>query len=251
MWTFTTIGFFSAVCARQGDGSYGKPVDPDRMMIRARMREHLENLKRFASETAAVIHEDPNAQRDVDGVAYHAMALEHLCRAKIHVSTSTDYCCRMFIPKGAWAIVLQYLAMAEDYDNFKSAVLKAEGCKSDYEIALHGVWTQMYRLQEKSYGPGIYTKPSKQVDPAFADGDLPDGFDLDSLDDSEPVLKVTSRKGKVMCYVVRPRDFGTDEQAFESAVESYPEKHCKHPRFEHVSWGEVKGQRGKKGVLIY
>ena len=251
MWTFTTIGFFSAVCARQGDGSYGKPVDPDRVMVRARLVEHLENLKRFASETAAVVSEDPHAQRDVDGVAYHASLLEIICRAKIHVSTSTDYRCRMFIPKASWAIVLQYLAMAEDYDNFKNAVLKAEGCKSEYEHALHGVWGQMYRLQEKSYGPGIYSKPSKQVDPVFEEGDMPNGFDLASLDDSEPVLKVQSRKGTVMCYVVRPRDFGTDEQAFETVVESYPEKFCKHPRFTHVSWGEVKGEQGKKGVLIY
>jgi len=27
MWIFTRYGFFSAVCARQGDGGHGQPVD--------------------------------------------------------------------------------------------------------------------------------------------------------------------------------------------------------------------------------
>src|SRR5258708_30224061 len=45
LWIFTKHGFFSAVCARQGDGKNGQPVDPDRIMIRARIRGHLEALK--------------------------------------------------------------------------------------------------------------------------------------------------------------------------------------------------------------
>jgi hypothetical protein len=45
MWLFTKYGFYSAVCARQGDGSHGQPVDPNRIMVRARMRQHLEALK--------------------------------------------------------------------------------------------------------------------------------------------------------------------------------------------------------------
>jgi hypothetical protein len=30
MWVFTKQGFFSAVCARQGDGKDGQPINPDR-----------------------------------------------------------------------------------------------------------------------------------------------------------------------------------------------------------------------------
>ncbi len=45
MWLFTKHGFYSAVCARQGDGSHGQSVDPDRIMVRARVRSHLEALK--------------------------------------------------------------------------------------------------------------------------------------------------------------------------------------------------------------
>jgi len=48
MWIFTKQGFFSAVCARKGNGKHGQPVDPDRIMVRARVRGHLEALmKRF------------------------------------------------------------------------------------------------------------------------------------------------------------------------------------------------------------
>lgn len=45
MWLFTKYGFYSAVCARQGDGKLGQPVDPNRIMVRARVRRHLETLK--------------------------------------------------------------------------------------------------------------------------------------------------------------------------------------------------------------
>ncbi len=49
VWLFTKYGFYSVVCARQGDGSHSQPVDPDRIMVRARVRRHLEALKdRFA-----------------------------------------------------------------------------------------------------------------------------------------------------------------------------------------------------------
>ena len=45
MWLFTKYGFFSAVCARQGSGHHGQPVDLNRIMVRARLRTHLEALK--------------------------------------------------------------------------------------------------------------------------------------------------------------------------------------------------------------
>jgi hypothetical protein len=45
MWILTKHGFFSAVFARQGDDLHGKPVDTHRIMVRARIRGHLEALK--------------------------------------------------------------------------------------------------------------------------------------------------------------------------------------------------------------
>lgn len=101
MWILTKHGFFSAVCARQGDGGHGQPVDPDRIMVRARIRGHLEALKhRF---------------RDLIG------------DCEILESTGTDYAYRLFVQKSAWTQVVAALAEETDYDNFKSEVARHQG----------------------------------------------------------------------------------------------------------------------------
>ena len=123
MWVFTKHGFFSAVCARQGNREHGQPIDPDRIMVRARVRGHLEALKeRFLSLLG---------QCDIDE------------------STETDYAFRIFIDKRVWSEVLAGLADETDYDNFKSEVARHQGrAGAAYEHALHGVWSVMYRLQK-------------------------------------------------------------------------------------------------------
>ena len=124
MWIFTKYGFFSAVCARRGDGSHGQPVDPERMMIRARDRGHLE----------ALIYQHPKL----------------LGSAEIRAFPGTDYAYRIFIPKGVWSKVLAALGEDVDYDNFKSEAARYQGAKgADYENALHDVWSVMYGLQER------------------------------------------------------------------------------------------------------
>ena len=50
MWLFTKHGFFSAVCARQGNGKHGQHVDPRRIMVRARVQET--DYDNFKSEVA-------------------------------------------------------------------------------------------------------------------------------------------------------------------------------------------------------
>jgi hypothetical protein len=123
MWVFTKHGFFSAVCARQGSGKHGQPIDPDRIMVRARVRGHLEALK----------------QRFPD----------QLGRCDIQESAGTDYAFRLFVGKPAWAEVLAGLAEETDYDNFKSAVARHQGrAGASYEHALHDVWSVMHRLQK-------------------------------------------------------------------------------------------------------
>ncbi|TVR52796.1 MAG: hypothetical protein EA426_18575 [Spirochaetaceae bacterium] len=123
MWIFTKHGFFSAVCARQGTGQSGRPVDLDRMMVRARVRAHLEALKeRFPDQ---------------------------LGECDIRDYMGTDYAFRIFVAKSAWAQVLSALAEETDYDNFKSEVRRHQGTKgAAYEHALHEVWRVMYELQE-------------------------------------------------------------------------------------------------------
>jgi len=122
MWVFTKYGFFSAVCARQGNGKYGQPVDPDRVMIRARLRSHLEALlKRFP---------------------------DLLSESEIQTFAGTDYAFRVFVAKPVWSNVLAALAEETDYDNFKSEVARHLGKDGmAYEKSLHDVWDVMYGLQ--------------------------------------------------------------------------------------------------------
>ncbi len=123
MWIFTRYGFFSVVSARQGDGKYGQAIDPARVMVRARVRGHLESLKeRFA---------------DLIG----------LC--DIHEFIGTDYDFRIFIDKRVWSRVLSELAEETDYDNFESEVARYQGrAGAAYEHSLHEVWMVMHGLQK-------------------------------------------------------------------------------------------------------
>lgn len=123
MWIFTKHGFFSAVCARQGGGKHGQPVDPNRIMVRARVRAHLEALKnRFP---------------------------ELLARCEVLEIAGTDYAFRFFVTKSVWSQVLSGLAEETDYDNFKSEVARyQESGGAAYERSLHDVWSVMYKLQK-------------------------------------------------------------------------------------------------------
>jgi hypothetical protein len=121
MWIFTKHGFFSAVCARQGDGKHGQPVD--RIMVRARVRGHLESLKKRFPDL--------------------------LGQCDIQESAGTDYAFRLLVQKSAWAQVLAGLAVETDYDNFKSEVARHQGrAGAAYEGSLHEVWSVMHRLQK-------------------------------------------------------------------------------------------------------
>jgi len=123
MWLFTKYGFFSAVCARLGDGRHGQPVDPDRIIVRARVREHLEGLKKRFPDL--------------------------LGRCDILEFAGTDYAFRIVIEKRVWSQVLSGLADETDYDNFKSEVTRHQGSAgAAYEHALHSVWSVLYRLQK-------------------------------------------------------------------------------------------------------
>ena len=123
MWIFTKHGFFSAVCARQGNGKHGQPVDLDRIMVRARLRGHLEALKKRFPDL--------------------------LGGCDIQESAGTDYAYRLFVEKSAWMQVLAGLAEETDYDNFKSEVAQHQGKSgAAYEHSLHDVWSVMHKLQK-------------------------------------------------------------------------------------------------------
>jgi hypothetical protein len=136
MWIFTKHGFFSAVCARKGNGKHGQPVAPDRIMVRARLRSHLKALQeRF---------------EDILG------------DCEIQESAGTDYAFRIFVQKSAWMQVLAGLAEETDYDNFKSEVARYQGkAGTAYEHSLHEVWSVMHKLQETE---GLLPIKAKQID---------------------------------------------------------------------------------------
>ena len=123
MWLFTKYGFFSATCAREGDGAHHRPIDPARIMVRARAREHLEALQRRFTDLLA-------------GCA-------------IFESTGTDYKYRLFVSKPTWTKIAAEMAAETDYDNFKGEVADhVDVVGRAYESALHDVWGVMFRLQK-------------------------------------------------------------------------------------------------------
>ena len=112
MWLFTKYGFFSAVCARQGKGDYDQPVDTDRLMVRARLKSHLEALK----------------QRVPDLLSPY----------EIQQFSGTDYAFRIFVPKTVWSEVVTQIIQDMDYDNFQSEVAHYQGREGiPYEHSLH------------------------------------------------------------------------------------------------------------------
>lgn len=122
MWLFTKYGFYSAVCARQGNGGHGQPVDADRIMVRARLRSHLEALQGRVPDL--------------------------LGNCEIQEFPGTDYAFRVFVNKTVWSRALVELTEDMRYDNFKSEVARYQGkAGTDYEHALHEIWSVMHRLQ--------------------------------------------------------------------------------------------------------
>lgn len=115
MWIFTRYGFFSAVCARHGDGDPLADVDESTIAIRARSRHHLQSLiLRFSGQ---------------------------LGNAEIKTFSGSDYQFRIFVAKQAWASVCEQLADEINYDNFKSEVSRSTSGESyRYVSVLHKVW---------------------------------------------------------------------------------------------------------------
>jgi hypothetical protein len=131
MWLFTKYGMFSAVCARTS-GDLKAPVDPKLIQVRARVKEHLLNLKR---------------------------EFPQLRRCKIKTYAASDYAFRIYVAKKVWVGVIAELAEDVDYDNFKSAVAQYQG-RNDYEQALHRVWSVMYGLQPRRELPPASPPPT-------------------------------------------------------------------------------------------
>jgi hypothetical protein len=150
MWLFTRYGFYSAVCARKNNGKKGSPINPDRIMVRARIKSHLQALKS----------------------RFH----ELLRRTKIEDTYGTDYRFRIFIPKRRWATIVAEIVLEMTWDNFKSEVARFQPQNDGgYEHSLHSVWGTMSHLQPTR----PYYNPQAMIEEEFSYEDL--------FDDPRPV----------------------------------------------------------------
>ena len=122
MWLFTQYGFYSVVCARDlSPTTANSPsgIAKDTLMVRARVRRHLEDLQKRFPELAG---------------------------CEILTTLNTDYRFRLVVSKTDWVQVADQLAKEIDYGNFKSRVHTLTG-DAEYMHALHEVWAVMEKLQ--------------------------------------------------------------------------------------------------------
>lgn len=278
MWLFTKYGFYSAVCSRSGDGSLKQPVDPDKIMVRARVRAHLDNLKQaFPAELGA---------------------------CEVRESSTNDYRWRLFVAKPVWSQVVGALVMDVDYDNFKGKVhvVMPQDDRADYTGCLHSVWGCTHRMQMRDkYGvPGGKGRKSKskslfdQINeaPLGQDDQLPDDVlestaasmhdDVFGDDDasrgpkqrrrdrrarakernrnkslraaSEVLVVSQLQDGQDVPYVMvlNPGAAGTNSQAYEAAVNAQAVPLSPFAvRFKLMPWGKVGALLTKKYVPIF
>jgi hypothetical protein len=158
MWVFTRYGFYSVAALPK------KKKQKDRVLVRARLRRHLEELqKRFPEE---------------------------LGKLELVTNPRRDYRFRIVVPKAVWATCLFELSMEQDWSNFKSEAERFERVNhmpSAYVDALHDIWTVMFKVQNRVLGDSDdlpFLKTIKQLPPPKTD--------LDSLiDDIERKYGVT------------------------------------------------------------
>ncbi len=117
MWIFVRYGFYSIACASKPDGSR----DQETVMVRARCKDHLQNLRdRFSG----------------------------LADTEITTTPNRDYRYRLVTPKRVWVPILAELAEEQEWSNFKNEATSFQGKSgASYARALHDVWEIMYRLQ--------------------------------------------------------------------------------------------------------
>lgn len=111
MWLSSTIGFFSIV----------KEHDTDNLLVRARVKTHLVNLRQ---------------------------ALPELQERRIITTPERDYRFRIIVTAGEVQKILAYLAANINYNNYKNAT-KKHMPSPDEQAMLFEIWRAGWELQEK------------------------------------------------------------------------------------------------------
>lgn len=136
MWIFTIYGFYSIACADKL--SRGRKIDPKALMVRARTKVHLQNLKN----------------------RFECLKDE---KYPIQTEQDTDYRYRLIMPKSTWVNILSALADEQTWSNFKDEAQKFERKNKqsrDYVDALHDIWSVMHWLQGRE---GLVASPHRKV----------------------------------------------------------------------------------------
>ncbi len=107
MWLFTRFGFYSVTVSR---------VDRTKIQIRARSRQDLERLARFAAEKAS------------------------LQLGEIIVTPHSDYHYRLICSRPEWTNLAALLAEDIDYSNFKNQI---------HDSQRHQLYLEVWRIMEK------------------------------------------------------------------------------------------------------
>ena len=115
MWVFTTKGFFSIVEHKN---------DPNRVVIRARVRKDIESIKMLFEELGL----------EVSGV---------------EENVSFDYRYRVFARRIDWASVMAQLITDMGYTNFKNAIYETDSLeiRDKRHEAYLDIWAIMHELQ--------------------------------------------------------------------------------------------------------
>jgi hypothetical protein len=119
MWISSVVGTFSVVQAGPEPGK--RPDAPRKLMVRARVRRHLELLQR----------DHPSLRR------YPIIESE----------PHRDYRWRIIVPRTTFARVVAAMVEELDYQNFKGACAASPDLDPAYNTALHDVWAVFRRLQ--------------------------------------------------------------------------------------------------------
>jgi hypothetical protein len=118
MWLFSRYGLASVVCARQGKGEPWEPVWIDRLALRFRRRQHLDNFQK---------------------------GFPHLLgNVPVWESVTADYRYRLFVPKPVWVQMATELAAEVSYTDFKQSVIDFPG-KDEYQQRLLAIWNILYQ----------------------------------------------------------------------------------------------------------
>ena len=120
MWISSVVGMFSVVQAGPEPGQRSNA--PRKLMVRARVRRHLELLQSAhpALQPLPILESDPGR----------------------------DYRWRIIVPRRVFARVVGTMVLGIGYGNFKGACAASPDLAQDYSSALHEVWSAFRRLQK-------------------------------------------------------------------------------------------------------